>query len=499
MRANDAYAELERRFRRLNSLEEASAVLGWDQQTMMPPGGARARAEQLATIRVLAHGMIIDPALGDLIPAAGAQSGLDDWQRANLREIERIWRHSTALTPDLVERMSHACSVCEMAWREARPKSDFVQVLPHLQLVLDLTREAAQAKSAVFGCSLYDALLDQYEPGSHAKRVDVLFDDLAAFLPGLIGDALEHQARGPKMLPLAGPFPVEQQRQLGLELMKVAGFDFEHGRLDVSLHPFSGGTPEDVRITTRYREDDFMPALMGVMHETGHALYELGLPRDWVQQPVGKARGMAMHESQSLLVEMQACRSMAFLAFAAPLLRKAFGGEGPAWQADNLYRHYTHVERGFIRVDADEATYPAHVILRYRLERALIGGDLKLADLPGAWNEGMRTLVGVAPDNDREGCLQDIHWYDGAFGYFPTYTMGAIAAAQIFEAAQKADRNVLSGIGQGDFRPLLAWLRANIHGRASLMGGTDEILMVATGRPLDVATYKRHLQTRYLS
>ena len=253
--------------------------------------------------------------------------------------------------------------------------------------------------------------------------------------------------------------------------MERLGFDFHHGRLDVSLHPFCGGTPDDVRITTRYDEADFRSALMGVMHETGHALYERGLPAAWRGLPVGDARGMMLHESQSLLIEMQVCRSRAFLAFAAPLLREAFGGDGPAWRADNLYRYYTRVEPGFIRVEADEVTYPAHVILRYDLERAMIAGDLDPADLPGAWNDGMRKLLGITPPNDRLGCLQDIHWYDGAWGYFPTYTLGAMAAAQIFQAAVAAEPAIPDGIARGEFAPLVGWLRANVHGKGSLLSG----------------------------
>jgi len=317
-------------------------------------------------------------------------------------------------------------------------------------------------------------------------------------LPTLIAGALERQAARPPLLPLAGRFPVEAQRRLGVQLMERLGFDFEHGRLDVSLHPFCGGTPDDVRLTTRYDESNFTRALMGVLHETGHALYERGLPNDWRRQPVGHARGMSLHESQSLLMEMQACRSREFIEFLAPLLREAFGGSGQAWQADNLYRLYTHVERSLIRVDADEVTYPAHVILRYRLERALITGDLALADLPGAWNDGMRALLGVAPANDREGCLQDIHWYDGAWGYFPTYTLGAMTAAQVFDAAKRADPRILPSIAAGDFAPLLAWLRANVHAKGSRYA-TAEIIAQATGRPLDALSFERHIETRYLA
>jgi carboxypeptidase Taq len=279
--------------------------------------------------------------------------------------------------------------------------------------------------------------------------------------------------------------------------MQAVGFDFNHGRLDTSLHPFCGGVPDDVRITTRYDEDDFMTALMGVLHETGHALYERGLPSDWRLQPVGEARGMALHESQSLLIEMQACRGAEFIGFMAPLAREAFGGEGPAWEVDNLVRVYNRVEPGFIRVDADEVTYPAHVILRYRLEKRLIAGEMELDDLPAAWNAGMEELLGVVPPDDRLGCLQDIHWYDGAWGYFPTYTLGAIAAAQLFAAAKDAVPDISGAIAKGDFTPLMGWLGENVHALGSSRSG-DELLERATGRPLDPAVFKAHLSARYL-
>ena len=236
---------------------------------------------------------------------------------------------------------------------------------------------------------------------------------------------------------------------------------------------------------------------MGVLHETGHGLYELGLPRDWRRQPVGNARGMVLHESQSLLMEMQACRSDAFVEFAAPRMRAAFGKNGPAWTEDNIHRIYTRVAPGFIRVDADEVTYPLHIMLRYRLERAMLAGDLALADLPGAWNDGMRELLGIVPPDDSLGCLQDIHWPDGGWGYFPTYTMGALAAAQLFGAARRAVPGLLEAIGRGDFAPLLGWLRTNVHGKGSI-ATTDEILTEATGAPLGTAAFKAHLESRYL-
>jgi carboxypeptidase Taq len=492
------YQTLETKFRRIGSLQEAAAILQWDSATTMPAGGSAARAEQLATLKVLIHEAVTDARMGDLLDAAESQDDLGAWQRANLREMRRRWLHATAVPGDLVEALSKACSACEHEWRRARPANDFKGVLPRLHAVLDLVRGVAAAKAARLGKSPYEALLDEYEPGGSSAEIDRLFDDLSGFLPEFIARVLEHQARRPPAVEPPGPFPVEKQRAAGVRLMERLGFEFDHGRLDVSLHPFCGGTPDDVRITTRYDEGSFRGALMGVLHETGHALYERGLPPEWRRQPVGDARGMAMHESQSLLVEMQACRSREFTEFVAPLLAAFFDGRGRLWSADNLFRLNTQVKRSLIRVDADEATYPAHVILRYRLEKALIAGDLPLADLPAAWAEGMTELVGVAPPDDRTGCLQDIHWYDGAWGYFPTYTLGAMIAAQLFDAAKRADAAVVPGIAKGDFKPLLAWLRANVHGKGSLLS-TAELVTAATGRPLDAAIYKRHLETRYLA
>ncbi|MHA1113679.1 MAG: carboxypeptidase M32 [Alphaproteobacteria bacterium] len=492
-----AYRELENDFRRIGHLDDAAGMLHWDAAAMMPAGGAEARAEQLATLSVLGHELICDPHLAERLDLAETEAGLNPWQAANLREMRRLWRHATSVSAQLVDALSRATSRCEMAWRTARPANDFAGLAPLLSEVLVLVRETAVAKANAFGCTPYDALLDQYEPGARAETIDALFNGLAGFLPDLVGRALEARAARPTPQRPDGPFPVARQRELARRLMTVAGFDFDHGRLDVSDHPFCAGIPDDVRITTRYDENDFMPALMGVLHETGHALYERGLPAAWRAQPVGRARGMGLHESQSLLIEMQVCRSRAFIEFAAPLMREAFSGTGPAWEAENLYRLYVGVAPGLIRVDADEVTYPAHILLRTRVERAMIDGALAVADLPGAWAEGMTELLGLTPPDDRDGCLQDVHWPDGAFGYFPTYTIGAMTAAQLFDAARRADSKIESGLARGDFAPLRAWLADHVHGKGSLLGA-DELLTEATGRPLEVAPFRAHLEARYL-
>ena len=493
-----AYTDLERRFARLAAIEDAIGILGWDSQTMMPDGAAGERAAAIATLSGLAHDVLTDPALGELLAEAEAGlAGLDPWQQANLREMRWASVHATAVPAALVEASSRASSAAEMIWRTARPTSDFAALRPALGEVLALQREIGQAKAAALGCSPYEALLDAHEPGARTAGIDALFDDLAAFLPDFLGRVLERQAGSPPPERPAGPFPVAAQRAVGERLMRRIGFDFNRGRLDVSLHPFCGGATNDIRLTTRYDESDFTRALMGVLHETGHALYEQGRPAPWLAQPVGKARGMAVHESQSLIIEMQAARSRPFMDYLAPVVREAFGGGGRAWEADNLHRLYTRVEPGFIRVDADEVTYPAHVILRYRLEKAMIAGDLTLDDLPGAWAEGMRGLLGITPPDDRRGCLQDIHWPSGGWGYFPTYTLGAAIAAQLFDAASRETPALRSGLAQGDFEPLIGWLRTNIHGKGSLLS-TAELLLEATGRPLDPSVYRRHLERRYL-
>jgi carboxypeptidase Taq len=299
-------------------------------------------------------------------------------------------------------------------------------------------------------------------------------------------------------MPLAGRFPAAGQKALGERLMGALGFDFAQGRLDESLHPFCGGVPDDIRMTARYDETDAATGLMAVLHETGHALYNAGLPKAWRYQPVGKPRSFALHESQSLLVEMRICRSRPFLAYLAPLLADSFGVGGAAFAADNLYRQAIRVQRGLIRVDADEVTYPLHIVLRYRLEKALLAGELEVADLPAAWNEGMRELLGVTPPDDRLGVLQDIHWPAGAIGYFPCYTLGAILAAQLYEAMIAAESDLPTHVRRGEFRPLLAWLRANVHEQGARYE-TQELIARATGRPLELPPFLRHLETRYLA
>lgn len=485
-----AYARLEERFRRLGRLREIARLLSWDQRVTMPPGSAGLRAEQLAELDLAVQEMLLAPDMPALLAEAAEDAGLTPWQRANLAEMERLCRQARAVPPDLLAERARAQSAAEMAWRSARRDDRFADFVAPLERVLAVTRDYAAALAAPAGLHPYDALLDQFEPGASRAAIAPLFADLAEFIPAVLPEILERQARAAPPVPPPAT-PVAAQAAAGRALAALLGFDFERGRLDESLHPFTGGTPGDIRITARYDQADPLSGLLAVAHETGHALYEAGLPEAWRSQPVGRARGMVLHESQSLLCERQVFRAPAFLQHLAALLPVHLGAHR-AWSAENLQALTMRVAPGLIRVDADEVTYPLHILLRTELEQALLSGDLPVADLPAAWNEGMARLLGLAVPDDRRGCLQDIHWSVGHFGYFPTYTLGALAAAQLHEAA-------LAELGGAPgHAALLDWMRRKVHALAS-SDSTAGILRAATGAELGTAAFRRHIRARYLA
>lgn len=495
-----SYQQLHDHFQRIGDLQHVQAITGWDEAAMMPRGGGDARGAALTTLQVVIHELTTDEQVSAWLDDTQS-GGLDDWQKANLREMARVYRSATCMPADLVAAQSAATSKSEQAWREFRAENDWSGMRPHLEEVVKFAREEAMVRSEAGGVGLYDALLDIYEPGVTSAEVAITFNELKSFLPDLVDQIIEKQSATPPIT-VAGQFPIDAQKDLGMDIMQSLGFDFDHGRLDVSHHPFCGGVPDDVRITTRYDETNFMSALMGVIHETGHAMYEQGLPAKWRGQPVGQALSMGTHESQSLLMEMQACRTPEFFQFLAPKAQTAFTGglsNDPAWSPDNLFKLYTGVSRSLIRVDADEVTYPLHVILRFEIEQALIEGSLEVADLPDAWNEKMSQYLKLNTQGDfANGCLQDVHWPAGLFGYFPTYTLGAMTAAQLFAAVREAIPELAAQISRGDFSHLLAWLRKSVHSQGKFNSFGD-LMQSATGSELKVAPFKAHLETRYLS
>ena len=492
------YQQLEHEFRRLFAFRGAAGILHWDASVMMPRGSAELRGDQLAALEIESHSLLASPKVSRLLDRAEAgRGGLDAWQLANLREMRRARDHAIATPQSLVSRLAKATARAEVRWVEAKQQNDFALFAPHLEEVVALVRDKSNLLGKALGLAPYDALVDAFSPGLTSVEIDKIFTTLMRRLPGLIKQAIETQAKSPP-LELAAKITALKQRQLAVELMKSIGFEFERGRLDESEHPFTGGIPGDIRVTTRYAPANPLSGLMGVVHETGHAMYDFGLPDGWRTQPVGQDRGMAMQESQSLLLEMIVGRGKPFLQYLQPLIEKHFGVTGSEWHADNLYRLLNRVRRGLIRVDADELTYPVHVVIRYELEQELLGGALRIADLPTAWNDAIERRLGVRPTSDAEGCLQDIHWAGGAFGYFPSYALGAVIAGQLYEALRVACPTLDTDIAAGRFAGLFAWLREHVHGLGSKIG-TPELIKSATGKPLSANAWLRYVEAKYLA
>ena len=491
-----SYDTLTQTFSRLYRLQHLQSIASWDQAANMPPRGNEARAAAMAEMGALLHRMRTEPQLAQQLERAESEP-LSEPQRANLREMRREWRQSNALPESLVQRSYMATARCEHAWRTQRPANDWKGFLGNFREVLAIEREAAEALSQQAGLARYDALMDRFEPGMTSKTVDAVFGDLRSWLPGLIRRVIDKQARETLLQP-KGPFSIQAQRELCERVIRLLGFDFEAGRLDVSTHPFCGGVPEDVRMTTRFREDEFLGSLMGTIHETGHGRYEQNRPRELLGQPVSESRSMAIHESQSLSFEMQLGSHPGFVAQLAPLVAQAFGIQ-PAFEPQNLHRLITRVNPGLIRVEADEVTYAAHIILRYEIERPLIEGEIEADDIPALWDAKVAELLQLdTRGNFKDGPLQDVHWPSGMFGYFPCYSLGAMYAAQWFAAMRRATPDLDARIARGDFTPMFDWLRANVWTQASLWT-TDELVRRASGEALNPAHLRAHLEARYLS
>lgn len=491
-----SFQKLDEAGRKLEALEHALAILGADEATHMAVGGGEKRAEAMATLAGMYHRQATAPEIGDWLAAAEADP-LSDEQTAALRELRRQYTNLTCLPAEFVERQTQARLRAEQLWRDLRAKNDWAGFLPALSGIVDLVREEAALRADALGLDPYDALMEQYDPGNRTAEIAPIFSELKTFLRDFVPEALAAQerrlAKAP-MRPLSGAYPIDKQRELGLAVVSAVGFDLTHGSLSVSHHPFCGGVPTDVRITTRYKTSTFLPALMGVLHETGHALYEQNLPKQWSHWPLGKARGMAMHESQSLFVEMQLVRTAAFWRWALPMVEKHFG---ESWSVDDILAHVLHVERGFIRVDADEVTYPLHVILRFELEQDLVSGRLEAADIPEAWDAKMRDYLGLSTaGNFQDGPMQDVHWPGGAFGYFPSYTLGAMMAAQQAAALRRDHPDFENDLAQGRFDAINDWRRQKIWSHGSRWS-TPDLLERATGETLNAAHFIDHLKCRY--
>jgi carboxypeptidase Taq len=501
-----AYQELIQRTREIGMLASCSALLSWDEQTYMPAGGASHRAEQMAMLAGLRHHRLTDPRIGELLAVLQGSDLSADPKSApavNIREIGRSYHREILLPPALVEELARVTSLAQQAWIVARRQDNFAQFRPWLDRIVRLKRdEAEQLLPALSSASEskatpYDSLLDAYEPGARALDLANLFSSLRLELSDLVLAISSATKRSDVRDLLHLHFPVENQRAFGELAAKTLGFDFQRGRLDVSAHPFCTGIgPGDTRITTRFDEHRFSEAFFGVLHEVGHGLYEQGLLAEHFGTPMGEAASLGVHESQSRLWENAVGRSHAFWSHWFPLAQRTFPGALGDAPIDRFLAAVNHVEPSLVRVQADEVTYNLHIIVRFDIEQALLSGDLSTDDLPDAWNQKYRETLGVTPVNDRDGCLQDIHWAAGLFGYFPTYTLGNLYAAQLFDRACH-DIPGLDGLfARGEYRDLLAWLRTHVH-RHGQSFRPRELIERATGRGPESAPMLSSLKRKY--
>ena len=497
-RTDDLYSELTRLLHETAILGSCSSVLSWDEQTFMPSGGASFRSEQLGLLAGMTHERATSPRLGELLSEleASGELGDPDGDRAvNVREARRTYHRATKLPRRLVEELSRTITLSQQAWVKAREDAEFPEFLPWLEKMIGLKREEAQAIG--FGDGVpYDALLDDYEPGMTTAEITRVFAPLRDELVSLVS-AIQNSGKSPQTEILERHYPKTPQMVVSEAASKLIGFDFTRGRIDASAHPFcSGFGPGDCRLTTRYHDHHFPQAFFGVLHESGHGIYEQGLPAESVGLGVGQAASLGIHESQSRMWENFVGRSRPFWTYLFPTIQEAFPVALAGVAFDDFYFAINDVRPSFIRVEADEVTYNLHIMLRFELEQALISGDLKPADVPGAWNEKFSDYFSLAVPNDSQGCLQDIHWSAGLLGYFPTYALGNMYSAQFFEAAGRDLGDLDAAFAEGRFRPLREWLNSKIHSQGKRFPA-PRLVEVVTGRPLSHEPLIAHLRAKF--
>ncbi|MGE3820754.1 MAG: carboxypeptidase M32, partial [Isosphaeraceae bacterium] len=463
-RERAAYEELIGRSREQSLIASCSSILGWDEQTYMPPGGASYRGEQLAMLAGLHHDRATDPRIGELLATVETSALVGDPESpeaVNVRELRRTFDRLTRLPRSLVEELARVTSKAHLEWVAAKRDRDFNTLRPSLETIFQLKRDEAACLGG--GDEPYDALLDEYEPGAKSQDLAAVFSALREELVPLVVSITE-AGRRPQTEILHRDYPVDRQRVFAEAAASAIGFDFHRGRLDTTEHPFCTGIgPGDTRITTRYDVRNFSDAFFGVLHEVGHGLYDQGLDPEHHGTPMGEAISLGVHESQSRMWENIVGRSRSFWTYWFPLARQIFRDALRDVTVEQFHFAINEVKPSLIRVQADEVTYNLHVLVRFELERALLAGDLAVSDLPGAWNDAYASHLGVSPAHDGEGCLQDVHWSAGLVGYFPTYTLGNVFAAQLFHQAWDDLGDLSGAFSSGRFDGLREWLRTHVH------------------------------------
>lgn len=495
--SQQAYDELIRRMKEIDLLGNCAGLLGWDQRTLMPAKASPYRAEQLTLLSGMVHQKFTDPEIGGMLGEVEGSSLVADAVSApavNVREWRRSYDRATRLPQALVEELTRTCSLAHDVWVEARRASDFPKFRPWLEKVVGLKRQEANAYG--YTHHPYDALLEDYEPGETTANLTRVFADLREALVRLIGEVVG-SGRHPDTSLLSRDYPIDRQETFGKMAAAAIGFDFEAGRLDVTVHPFCSNLgPGDTRLTTRYDARQFNMALFGILHEAGHGLYEQGMDPGHAGTPMAQAVSLGIHESQSRMWENFVGRGRAFWTHFFPLARHLFHESLAGVSPDDLHFAINDVRPSFIRVEADEATYNLHILLRFELEQALLTGDLAPGDVPGAWNERFRKYFDLTPPDDAQGCLQDTHWSGGGIGYFPTYSLGNLYAAQFFAQAGKDLGDLEAQFARGEFLPLRDWLQEKIH-RQGMRYKANQLVERITGKPLSHEPLMAHLRAKY--
>lgn len=497
-----AYTRLKERFAQLRNLDNARNILGKDMETVMRPGSAQDRISQMMAIDSAAHHLISEPVVQAWLEEAESRADtLPQDDQRNLALMRREWIHAAGLPADLAREKSRVEAEGQHIHVSHYKGGDWNAVKDWYAHSFKISREVGTVKKEKLNLpTAYDALLDEFSPGLRYADVQREFAALDTQLRVMIPRAMEHQKSQPAPLPLTGTFDFDSQMKLNQMMAEAIGFDTDRGVLHlIKGHPSSTGSSDDVRITTRCFESDPLNSFYTTAHEVGHAMYDQNQPVAWRYQPAGHHLGLVVHESQSMIIQLQACMTREFMNFLALKVQEIFNRKNdPCLSADNLRRLTWRANPSFIRVNADELTYPMHILLRTDLEQKIVSGSLEVSDLPDAWNEGMVQRLGIKPSNHADGCMQDIHWPIGAAGYFPDYLLGAMGAAQLFAAALRADSSILPSLGQGNFRPLKEWLVRHVHSRGSLVT-SDRMFHDATGSSLSSRDYIAHLSSRFLA
>lgn len=489
--------ELYKLTKEISVLNSCNAVLDWDERTYMPPGGSENRANQIALLAGMVHDKLTAPRIGEIIKElihVGLDPAADGVDSANLREIKRAYDKAVKVPKSLVEELSRTITMGQRAWQDARAKSDFAAFHPWMEKIVELKRQEAEAVG--YEGTPYNAMLDDYEPGASTEHIAGVFAGLRDELVKLIGK-INASGKKPDTSIITRDYPVDKQEAFGIEAAKTIGFNFESGRLDKTVHPFCVGFgPGDIRITTRYDKNHFPQAFFGILHEAGHGIYEQGLPSEHYGTPCGDAVSLGIHESQSRMWENMVGRSRSFWDYFFPKAQKTFPEALGNVKMEQMYFAVNDVRPSFIRVEADEATYNLHILLRFEMESAFFNGEIGIADVPALWNEKFEKYFGIKPENDAKGCLQDVHWSAGLIGYFPTYTLGNLFAAQFFAKAKEDLGGIDSRFSKGDFKPLLGWLRKNIHSHGQRYRA-DDLVEKVTGKPLSHQPLMEYLNAKY--